>query len=107
MSTSRICRMASMAAFVAMIFVVASPDVSTQSQTAKPAAAPPAPLGILAPANIAKPRPKAPFDLTGTWLHNSPTGARFDPPAGFKLTPAAQAHSDPAQKPPTEGTVYG
>jgi hypothetical protein len=30
---------------------------------------PPGSLGALAPANIAKPRPKAPFDLTGTWLH--------------------------------------
>lgn len=106
MSTSRICRMGSMAAFVAMIFVVASPDVSTQAQTAKPAAAPAAPLGILAPANIAKPRPKAPFDLTGTWLHNSPTGERFDPPAGFKLTPAGQAHYDAAQKATKEGKVY-
>ena len=25
--------------------------------------------GALSPANIAKPRPKAPFDLTGTWQH--------------------------------------
>jgi hypothetical protein len=24
----------------------------------------------LSPANIAKPRPKAPFDLTGTWQHD-------------------------------------
>ena len=26
-------------------------------------------LGALAPANLAKPRPKPPFDLTGVWLH--------------------------------------
>ena len=25
-------------------------------------------LGALAPANLKKPRPKAPFDLTGTWF---------------------------------------
>jgi hypothetical protein len=28
----------------------------------------PGQLGVLAPANIAKPRPKPPFDLTGTWF---------------------------------------
>uniref|UniRef100_UPI00140C2595 hypothetical protein n=1 Tax=Altererythrobacter segetis TaxID=1104773 RepID=UPI00140C2595 len=28
----------------------------------------PGQLGVLAPANIAKPRPKAPFDVTGTWF---------------------------------------
>jgi hypothetical protein len=28
----------------------------------------PATLGALAPANLSKPRPKAPFDLTGTWF---------------------------------------
>src|SRR5215510_3206840 len=28
----------------------------------------PAQLGALAPANLKKPRPKAPFDLTGTWF---------------------------------------
>ena len=36
-----------------------------------PALAQPAPqeqLGALAPANLKKPRPKAPFDLTGTWF---------------------------------------
>ena len=50
-------------------------------------------------------RPKAPFDLTGTWLHGG--GAdnpfRFAPPAGFKLTPAAQVHYDAARKAQAEG----
>ena len=27
-------------------------------------------LGALAPANLKKPRPEAPFDLTGTWQHD-------------------------------------
>jgi hypothetical protein len=31
-------------------------------------APPDLPLNPLAPANLAKPRPKAPFDLTGTWF---------------------------------------
>jgi hypothetical protein len=30
---------------------------------------PPPQLGALAPSNIAKSRPKPPFDLTGTWQH--------------------------------------
>jgi hypothetical protein len=67
----------------------------------------PGQLGVLAPANIAKPRPKPPFDLTGTWLHGGSVGGeRFDPPAGFKLTPAAQAHYDAAQKATKEGKIY-
>jgi hypothetical protein len=40
-------------------------------------------LGALAPANIAKPRPKAPFDVTGTWfidLRRSFADFRFGPP---------------------------
>ncbi|MEP7352267.1 MAG: hypothetical protein ABI824_03460, partial [Acidobacteriota bacterium] len=57
-------------------------------------------LGALAPAAIAKPRPKAPFDLTGTWLH---AGGRDNPwqfaaPAGAKLTPSAQAENDAYKK---------
>jgi hypothetical protein len=68
----------------------------------------PGQLGALAPANIAKPRPKPPFDLTGAWLHgggqNNP--ARFAPPEGFKLTPEAQVHYDAAQKAAKEGKVY-
>ena len=30
--------------------------------------APAVPLNPLAPSNLAKPRPKPPFDLTGTWF---------------------------------------
>jgi hypothetical protein len=39
-------------------------------------------LGALAPENLAKPRPKPPFDLTGTWFVNLRNGAsfRFGPP---------------------------
>ena len=106
MSTSRIGGMGSMAALVAAILVIASSDLSTQSQAPAPPA-PPAQLGVLAPANLAKPRPKAPWDITGTWLHNTPKlGERFDPPEGFKLTPEAQVHYDAAQKATKEGKVY-
>jgi hypothetical protein len=69
---------------------------------------PPAQLGALAPANISKPRPKPPFDLTGTWLHGGGqnNGFRFSPPEGFKLTPAAQIHYDAAKKAAAEGKAY-
>src|SRR5438132_13330099 len=99
MTKSRIGLIGTMAAVVGFTLGVASPAQS-QATTPAPAAAPaPAQLGILAPANLAKPRPKAPFDLTGTWMHNTPGATeRFDPPAGFKLTPEAQVHYDAAQK---------
>jgi hypothetical protein len=69
---------------------------------------PPPQLGALAPTNIAKPRPKPPFDLTGTWMHGGGqnNNFRFSPPAGFKLTPAAQVHYDAAQKATAAGKVY-
>ena len=69
---------------------------------------PPTQLGALAPANLAKNRPKAPFDLTGTWQHGGGqnNGFRFSPPEGFKLTPAGQAHYDAAQKAAAAGKVY-
>ena len=65
-------------------------------------------LGVLAPTNLAKPRPKPPFDLTGTWFID----LRF---AGIlairsavsgKLTPVAQVHFDAARKAQAEGKVY-
>ena len=65
-------------------------------------------LGALAPANLAKARPKPPFDITGTWLHGGgPDNPwQFSPPAGFKLKPEAQAIYDDAQKARTDGKVY-
>ncbi len=72
--------------------------------------APAAQLGALAPANIAKPRPKPPFDLTGTWQHalSRENPFRFTPPAGtdLKLTPAAQVHYDAAKKAAAAGKAY-
>ncbi len=66
------------------------------------------PLGALAPANIAKPRPKAAFDFTGTWLHagGPNNNFRFAPPEGFKLTPTAQVQYDAARKAQAAGKVY-
>ena len=46
-------------------------------------------------ANLAKPRPKPPFDLTGTWMHGGGpnNGFRFTPPPGIKLTPRRRLNS--------------
>src|SRR5215467_791533 len=66
-------------------------------------------LGVMAPANLAKPRPKPPFDITGAWLHagGDENGERYLPPStGFKFKPAAQAHFDAATKARAEGKVY-
>jgi hypothetical protein len=80
-------------------------DVHAQQTQAN---AQPTQLGALAPANIAKPRPKPPFDLTGTWRHSGGQGNnfRFSPPPGAKLTPFAQTHFDAAQKAAKEGKAY-
>ena len=88
-------------AVVAAAALAAGPAVLAQQPEA-------APLGALAPANRAKPHPKPAFDLTGVWLHASAPDNpfRFSPPAGFKLTPAAQAHYDAARKAQAEGKVY-
>jgi hypothetical protein len=69
---------------------------------------PPGALGALAPANLAKPRPKPTFDLTGTWLHalGPDNPWQFAPPPGFKLTPEGQKIYDEAQKARTDGKVY-
>jgi hypothetical protein len=78
------------------------------SGQAPPAAEAPAPLGALAPDNIARARPAAPFDLTGVWLHGfgPDSSFRFSPPPGFKLTPEAQVHYDAAQQAQKDGKVY-
>jgi len=61
-------------------------------------------LSALAPENISRARPKAPFDLTGAWLHSG--NERFDPPEGFVLTPEAKVHFDAAAKAAAEGKIY-
>jgi hypothetical protein len=66
------------------------------------------PLSALAPANIAKSRPKAPFDLTGNWFIDTSVSAenwRFGPPYP-KLKPEAQRHADLSQNYLKEGKVY-
>jgi hypothetical protein len=94
-----------MTSSVKVFLIVVSLAVATPGALAQVA---PAPMGALTPANLAKQRPKAPFDLTGTWLHDNkdgPNSWRFVPPA-FKLTPAAQKEYDAGQKATREGKVY-
>jgi len=72
------------------------------------AQAPPTPeLGVLAPSNLSKPRPKPPFTITGTWFIDLgfPGSWRFGPPYP-KLTPEAQKHFDASRKAQAEGKVY-
>src|SRR5690554_844545 len=73
---------------------------------AQPAAEPPF-LSTLAPENLAKERPAAPFDLTGTWQHEftGPDSWRFVPQS-FELTPEAQRHYDAGQRAAREGKLY-
>jgi hypothetical protein len=87
--------------------VMAALLAAVAAAQAPPAAEAP-PQSALSRANLAKARPKAPFDLTGVWLHaNAPDNPfRFAPPTGFKLTPAAQIHYDAARKAQAEGKVY-
>ena len=64
------------------------------------------PPSALSPANLSKPRPKAPFDLTGTWQHDGRANTWRFVPETFKLTPQAQVHYDLGVKALKEGGVY-
>ena len=66
-------------------------------------------LSALAPANLTKARPAAPFNLTGNWfIDNSPgiQGWLFGPATIPKLKPEAQKHRDAYLKAVEEGKVY-
>jgi hypothetical protein len=55
--------------------------------------------GALAPANLQKPRPKPPFDMTGTWYVNLRNGAsfRFGPPYPEFYEPGQTAMKEAAE----------
>jgi hypothetical protein len=93
---------------VTALLAVATAVVKTQtgSQGRAATASPPVRLGALAPANLGKPRPKPPFDLTGTWQHDGRANSWRFVPETFKLTPAAQAHYEAGQKALKAGGVY-
>jgi hypothetical protein len=96
------------ATFVTAFLFGATALAHAQAQPARPgtAAAPPVQLGALAPANLAKPRPKPPFDLTGTWQHDGRSSTWKFVPETFKLTPQAQVHYDAGVKALKDGGVY-
>jgi hypothetical protein len=102
----------SLARSVALALVaatVAAAGVAAQAPAQAQAAAPGTQLSALAPSNIAKARPKAPFDLTGNWfIDNSPgiQGWLFGPATIPKLKPEAQKHRDAYVKAIAEGKVY-
>jgi hypothetical protein len=56
-------------------------------------------LGALAPENLKKPRPKPPFDMTGTWYINLRNGAsfRFGPPYPEFYEPGQTAMKEAAE----------
>jgi hypothetical protein len=74
-------------------------------------AGPAEPLSALAPENLSKARPKAPFDLTGNWfISGSVPGGGWlfgrTPAVLPKLTPAAQKHFDAYAAAVKAGKVY-
>jgi hypothetical protein len=93
-------------ALAAVLALASAPLVAQRGQAAPP---PPAePLSALAPENLSKARPKAPFDLTGNWFVDTSAGPdawRFGPPY-TKLTPKAQKEFDTGMKLLKEGKVY-
>ena len=78
----------------------------TPASAQAPAGAPPVQLGALAPENLKKPRPKPPFDLTGTWLHDGKRSSfRFGPPYP-KFKPEAQKEFDAGVQATAEHRAY-
>jgi hypothetical protein len=85
----------------------ATPGPNAPAESAPPSE-PGRQLSALAPENIAKPRPAAPFDVTGNWfidVSENPNAWKFGPPYP-KLTAAAQVHFDASQTALKDGKVY-
>ena len=98
---------ARIATLMAASLIGTAPLARAQAQPARQTTpAPPVQPGALAPANLAKPRPKAPFDLTGTWQHDGRSSSWRFVPETFKLTPQAQVHYDAGVKALKDGGVY-
>jgi len=92
-------------AFAACLLAAAVTPAAAQRDKLPPA--PPPQLSALSVENLAKPRPKPPFDLTGMWQHDGRANRwQFVPEKDFKLTPAAQVHYDAGLKALKEGGIY-
>ena len=97
---------------VAAASLLASAPLAHAQASSQAAAAPPAQLGALAPENLNKKRPKAPWNLTGTWMHEAAKTAahpadsfRFGPPYP-KFTPEAQKEFDAGAQATKDGRAY-
>jgi hypothetical protein len=100
--------MLSKGCFVALAvsaYVLGAPDVGS-AQGAQNAPAIAEQPSALSAANLTKPRPKAPFDITGTWQHDGRANTWRFVPETFTLTPQAQAHYDLGMKALKDGGVY-
>src|SRR5688572_5406207 len=87
-----------------------APTLAAYTPTeAEKAAAEAGTLSALAAANLAKPRPAAPFDLTSNWfidVSENPMAWHFFLEPYPKLTAAAQKEFDASKKYQAEGKVY-
>lgn len=96
-------RLAAAAACLCLAALATSGPARAQSGSADSGAQ----LGVLAPENLARDRPEAPFDLTGTWQHEftGPDSWRFVPDE-FELTEQARRHYEAGLEAEAEGRVY-
>jgi hypothetical protein len=92
------------AVVVAACLLAAASPVSAQAGQGAPAV--PSQPSALSPENLAKPRQKAPFDLTGTWQHDGRANTWRFVPETYTLTPQAQTHFDLGVKALKDGGVY-
>jgi hypothetical protein len=90
----------------ATIGLTVATAIPARAQGQQPSPSPPAPVSALAKENLAKARPKAPFDVTGMWQHDGRANTWRFVPDTFKLTPEAQIHYDRGVKALKEGGVY-
>jgi len=91
-------------ALAACLTLAAATAALAQGQ--KPQAGPPPQLSALSKENLAKPRPKPPFDLTGMWQHDGRANRWQFVPEKFTLTPSAQVHYEAGLKALKEGGIY-
>ena len=91
-------------AIAASLLVAAAHTAAAQGQKLPPP--PPPQLSALSVENLAKPRPKPPFDLTGMWQHDGRANRWQFVPEKFTLTPAAQVHYEAGLKALKEGGIY-
>jgi len=87
--------------------VAAAASIGAQAKPVPPKAPPPpVQLSALSKENLAKTRPKPPFDLTGMWQHEGRMNTWKFVPETFTLTPEAQVHYDRGVQALKDGGIY-